>query len=66
MCKNDLLNEIKKCELKSSLRYLNQIYTMPTGKSKALLTDIGTEEMDRVEMIDTMIYQLMSNASLEY
>jgi len=30
-------------ELSAALRYLNQRYTMPTGKSKALLTDIGTE-----------------------
>jgi len=52
-------------ELSAALRYLNQRYTMPTGKSKALLTDIGTEEMAHVEMIATMIYQLMSNATLE-
>ena len=30
-------------ELGASLRYLSQRYTMPTGKSKGLLTDIGTE-----------------------
>ena len=52
-------------ELAAAIRYLQQRYTMPTGKSKALLTDIGTEEMAHVEMIATMIYQLMSNASLE-
>ena len=38
---------------------------MPTGKSKALLTDIGTEEMAHVEIIGTMAYQLMENATLE-
>ena len=38
---------------------------MPTNKAKGLLTDIGTEEMAHVEMIATMIYQLMDNASLE-
>ena len=52
-------------ELSASLRYLNQRYTMPTCKSKALLTDIGTEEMAHVEMIATMVYQLMSNATLD-
>ena len=52
-------------ELSASLRYLNQRYTMPTCKSKALLTDIGTEEMAHVEMIGTMAYQLMSNATLD-
>ena len=52
-------------ELSAALRYLNQRYTMPTNKSKALLTDIGTEEMAHVEMIATMIYQLMENASVD-
>ena len=52
-------------ELSAALRYQNQRYTMPTGKSKALLTDIATEEMAHVEMIATMIYQLMSNATKE-
>lgn len=33
-------------ELSASIRYLSQRYTMPTGKSKGLLTDIGTEELE--------------------
>ena len=52
-------------ELAAALRYLNQRYTMPDDKGKALLTDIGTEELAHVEMISTMIYQLMKDASLE-
>lgn len=52
-------------ELGAALRYLNQRYTMPTDKSKALLTDIGTEELAHVEMIGTMIYQLMDNATID-
>ncbi|MBP1889363.1 spore coat protein JC [Clostridium moniliforme] len=52
-------------ELSAALRYLNQRYTMPTGKSKGLLTDIGTEELAHVEMIATMIYQLMENATVD-
>ena len=52
-------------ELSASLRYLNQRYTMPTGKSKGLLNDIGTEELAHVEMIATMIYQLINDASIE-
>ena len=52
-------------ELAAALRYLNQRYTMPDEKGKALLTDIGTEELSHVEMISTMISQLMSNATLE-
>ncbi|MEG1501067.1 MAG: manganese catalase family protein, partial [Clostridiales bacterium] len=52
-------------ELGASLRYLNQRYTMPDNKTKALLTDIGTEEMDHMEMVATMVYQLTRNATLE-
>lgn len=52
-------------ELSAALRYLNQRYTMPDNRGKALLTDIGTEELGHVEMISTMIYQLMKDASLE-
>jgi len=45
-------------ELIAALRYLDQRYTMPTGRSKALLTDIGTEELAHLEMIASMIYML--------
>ena len=52
-------------ELGAALRYLNQRMTMPDNKGKALLNDIGTEELGHVEMLETMIYQLMKDASLE-
>lgn len=52
-------------ELAAALRYLNQRYTMPTGKTKAILNDIGTEELAHVEMIASMVYQLMKNATPE-
>lgn len=52
-------------ELSAALRYLNQRYTMPTDKAKGLLTDIGTEEMAHVEILATMVYQLMENASID-
>lgn len=32
-------------EMAAALRYLNQRYTMPDNRGKALLTDIGTEEL---------------------
>ena len=32
-------------ELGAALRYLNQRFTMPDDRGKALLTDIGTEEL---------------------
>ncbi len=37
-------------ELAAALRYLNQRYTMPDEKGKALLTDIGTEESENQRM----------------
>ena len=52
-------------ELGAALRYLNQRFTMPDSRGKALLTDIGTEELAHVEMISTMIYQLLKDATLE-
>ncbi len=38
---------------------------MPDDRSKALLTDIGTEELGHVEMLATLFYQLIGGASLE-
>lgn len=52
-------------ELAAALRYLNQRYTMPDNIGRALLSDIGTEELAHVEMISTMIYQLMKDATKE-
>lgn len=52
-------------ELAAALRYLNQRYTMPDNRGKALLTDIGTEELAHVEMISTMVYQLLKDATVE-
>ncbi len=52
-------------ELAAALRYLNQRYSMPDDRGRALLTDIGTEELAHVEMIQTMISQLMANATVE-
>ena len=52
-------------ELSAALRYLNQRYTMPDSRGKALLTDIGTEELGHVEMICTMYYQLTATATIE-
>ena len=52
-------------ELGAALRYLNQRYTMPDNRGKALLTDIATEEFAHIEMISTMIFQLTKDASIE-
>lgn len=50
-------------ELSASLRYLSQRHTMPLGKTKALLNDIGTEELAHVEIICSIVYQLAKDAS---
>ena len=52
-------------ELGAALRYLNQSYTMPDDLGKATLYDIATEEFGHVEMIATIIYQLMQGATVE-
>lgn len=52
-------------ELGASIRYLSQRHTMPTGKTKGLLNDIGTEELAHVEIICSIIYQLTRNATPE-
>ena len=52
-------------EYGAAMRYLNQRYTMPDNRGKALLTDIGTEELAHIEMIATMAYQLMKDATIE-
>lgn len=52
-------------ELGAAWRYLSQRYIMPDERGKALLTDIGTEELAHVEMISTMVYQLMKGATIK-
>lgn len=52
-------------ELGASLRYLSQRYSMPHPELKALLTDIGTEELGHLEMIGAIVYQLTRNLSME-
>lgn len=52
-------------ELAASLRYLCQRFSMPDEKGRALLSDIATEELGHVEMISTMVRQLIKDASIE-
>ena len=52
-------------ELAASMRYLTQRYTMPTGRSKAVLNDIGTEELAHLEIVATLVYNLIKDASIE-
>lgn len=48
-------------ELNASMRYLSQRYTAPCPEVKAILNDIGTEELGNMEMICAIIYQLTKN-----
>ena len=52
-------------ELAASLRYLSQRFGMPDQKAKAILNDIGTEELAHLEMVGTIVHQLTDGASLE-
>ena len=52
-------------EIGASMRYLSQRYSMPYGEQKAVLTDIGTEELAHLEMIAAIVHQLTRNLSAE-
>lgn len=52
-------------ELSASMRYLNQRYSMPFNRVRAMLTDIGTEELAHLEMVSAIVYQLTRNLSME-
>ena len=52
-------------EIGASLRYLSQRYAMPLPELKAILTDIGTEELSHLEMVGTIVYQLTRNMTPE-
>ena len=52
-------------ELGASLRYHSQRYSMPYPELRAILTDIGTEELAHLEMVGTIVYQLTRNLTQE-
>lgn len=52
-------------ELGAATRYLNQRYTMPYKEAKAILSDVGTEELGHQEMIAAIVYQLTRNLTPE-
>lgn len=51
-------------ELGAATRYLTQRFTMPDDRVKAIVNDIGTEELAHWEMLGVMIFQCMRGASL--
>ena len=46
-------------ELSASLRYLSQMYAMPIPEGKAILNDIGTEELAHFEIVGTLVHKLV-------
>ena len=52
-------------EMGASMRYLSQRYTMPYGMQKALLTDIGTEELGHLEIVAAIVHQLTRNLTAD-
>ena len=52
-------------ELAASLRYLSQRFSMITEQAIATCNDIGTEELAHLEMVGSMVRQLMKNATLK-
>ena len=52
-------------EIGAALRYISQRISMPDEKSKAILNDIGTEELAHLEMICTIVHQLTRDLTPE-
>lgn len=52
-------------ELAASLRYLSQRFGMPDERAKAILNDIGTEELAHLEIVGSIVHQLTEGASIE-
>ncbi len=52
-------------EIGAAMRYFSQKFTMPDERGKSLLNDISIEELGHVEMIATMVYQLMEGSTIE-
>ena len=52
-------------ELAASQRYLSQRFSMPYRDAMATLTDVGTEELAHLEMVQTIIHQLTRDMSID-
>lgn len=52
-------------EVGASMRYLSQRYAMPYPEVAATLTDIGTEELAHMEIVSTLVRQLLKGLSAE-
>lgn len=52
-------------EAGAALRYLSQRFAMPYREVMGILTDIGTEELNHIEMVCTIVHQLTRNLTPE-
>lgn len=52
-------------ELGASMRYLSQRYAMPFDEVKAILTDIGVEELGHLEMVGAIVHQLTRKMTVD-
>ncbi len=52
-------------ELAASMRYLNQRFSMPDRKIAGILTDVGNEELNHLEIVGAILYQLTRNLPSE-
>ncbi|KAF5045560.1 manganese catalase family protein [Sedimentibacter saalensis] len=50
-------------EMSASMNYLTQRFSMPLNETKAVLTDIGTEELGHMEMVATLFKKLIHGAT---
>ncbi len=49
----------------AATRYLSQRYAMPYDEVRALLTDIGNEELGHMEMISSIVHQLTRSLTMQ-
>lgn len=52
-------------ELSASMNYLTQRFSMPLNSTKALLTDVGVEELGHMEMVAVLFKKLIHGATKE-
>ena len=52
-------------EIGAAMRYISQRIGMHDQKAKAILNDVGTEELAHLEMVSTMVHQLTDGVSPE-
>lgn len=52
-------------ETGAAMRYLSQRFSMPYRPVMGVLTDVGTEELNHIEMVCTIVHQLTRNLTVQ-